>query len=243
MTPVISQAHAFAELGFLAQLSLDRVVRQKAASTLGRHLPSWRLWSQYALHHDWPVNDPPLIDLVAFTQALMVNGKCLGGAKTSLCSLKFVASLMGWKVWLGTLAHPVILAWCEPSATQVPCKEALPLSLLVVAAFEAQVHEDLAKTATQDTSALVVFLMMVWGALRFSDVQRLDVSSICLERGVVRGRCYRTKSAQDGMPFGILTLGLYAAWDDGVSQLCNAMRQCDFLLPGPGGARPNSPMH
>ena len=55
----------------------------------------------------------------------------------------------------------------------------------------------------------------------------------------MRGRCYRTKSARDGMPFGILTLGLYAAWDDGVLQLCNAMRQCDFLLTGPGGARAN----
>ena len=73
--------------------------------------------------------DPPLIDLVAFIQALVANGKCLGGAKSSLCSLKFVASLMGWKAWLDTLAHPVILAWCESPATGVPCKEALPLPL------------------------------------------------------------------------------------------------------------------
>ena len=239
LTPFISQAPAFAELGFLAQSSLDRVLHQKAASTLRRHLPSWRLWSQFALHQNWPVYDPPLIDLVAFIQALVANGKCLGGAKSSLCSLKFVASLMGWKAWLDTLAHPVILAWCESPATGVPCKEALPLPLFVVAAFEAQVHEDLATSVTQNTLALVVFLMMVWGALRFSDIQRIDVSSIFLERGVVRGRCYRTKSARDGMPFGILTLGLYAAWDDGVLQLCNAMRQCDFLLTGPGGARAN----
>ena len=42
-----------------------------------------------------------------------------------------------------------------------------------------------------------------------------------------------------GMLFGILTLGLYAAWDDGAFQLCNAMQQCDFLFIGPGGARAN----
>eukprot|EP00435_Cladocopium_sp_Y103_P058443 s1619_g20.t1 len=239
LSPFIPQAPAFAELGFLAKSSLDRVLRQKAASTLRRHLPSWRLWSQFALHHEWPVYDPPLIDLVAFIQALVANGKCLGGAKASLCSLKFVASLMGWKAWLDTLAHPVILAWCEPSATGLPCKEALPLPLFVVAAFEAQVHEDLATSVTQDTLALVVFLLMVWGALRFSDIQRIDVSSIYLERGIVRGRCYRTKTSRVGMRFGLLTLGLYAAWDDGVRQLCNAMRLCDFLLAGPGGSRAN----
>jgi len=157
------------------------------------------------------VYDRPLIDVVAFIQVLVANGKCLGGAKSSLCSLKFDASLMGWKAWLDTLAHPVILAWCESPATGVPCKEALPLPLSVVAAFEAQVHKDLATSATRNTLALVVFLMMVRGALRFSDIQRIDVSSIFLERGVVRGRCYRTKSARDAFwyldPWALRCLG------------------------------------
>lgn len=76
-------------------------------------------------------------------------------------------------------------AWFEP-ACRPDRREALPLPLSVVAAFEDRVHEDFfASHVTQDTFALACFLMMVWGALRLSDVQRVEPGS--LQDGILRG--------------------------------------------------------
>lgn len=77
---------------------------------------------------------------------------------------------------------------------------------------------------------------MIWGALRFSDAQRLALGSCQIERGILRGWCYRTKTSKDGMPFGVLTLGIHDCWDKGVSHLCDHLGHGDFLIPGPSGA-------
>ena len=47
LSPFISQAPAFADLGILAKSSF------------------WRLWSQFAQHHGWPVHGAPVIVMVA----------------------------------------------------------------------------------------------------------------------------------------------------------------------------------
>ena len=129
-------------------------------------------------------------------------------------------------------------AWCEPEF-RPDRREALPLPLSVVAAFEDRVHEDLASHVTQDTFALTCFLMMVWGALRFSDVQRVECGSLQLQDGILRGRCFRTKSARGGMPFGLLCLGIYADWQEAVAKLLDTLTGCNFLLSGPSGRKAN----
>ena len=233
----LPHAPNFVDLGGLAQPSLMRMLSKKAASTLRRHLPSWRLWLDFACHHEWPAYNPPLMDFVGYVQALLYNGKTARGAKNGIASLKFVAALMGWGAWLTTLGHSVVVAWCEPQASLSPRKEALPLPLSVVSAFETKIHKDLDSVVTKDTLALVAFLLMIWGALRFSDAQRLALGSCQIERGILRGWCYRTKTSKDGMPFGVLTLGIHDCWDKGVSHLCDHLGHGDFLIPGPSGAR------
>ena len=61
---------------------------------------------------------------------------------------------MGWGAWLTTLGHSVVVAWCEPQASLSPRKEALPLPLSVVSAFETKIHKDLDSVVTKDTLAL-----------------------------------------------------------------------------------------
>lgn len=113
--------------------------------------------------------------MVAFLQGLVTNGKSKGGAKNTLCALKFVATLMGWQNWVDMLSKPVVTVWCDSSMSRQARKEALPLPLSVIAAFEARIHEDLAVGATQETMALVAFLVMFLGALRFLIFSKLNV--------------------------------------------------------------------
>ena len=60
----------------------------------------------------------------------------------------------------------------------------MPLPQSVVAAFEKQALSDLAAEVTQDTLILIVCLIMVWGALRFSDAQRVEVGDLQAQDGV-----------------------------------------------------------
>ena len=80
---------------------------------------------------------------------------------------------------------------------------------------------------------------MIWGALRFSDVQRVEAGSIQVQDSIVRGRCVRTKSSRDGMPFGVLCLGIYDGWHEGVAKLLSAVNSGSFLLSGPEGKKAN----
>ena len=239
LNPLLPLAPAFTNLGEFAASTLERLLRKKAHATLRRHLPNWRLWVDFAQLHEWPVFEPPEGDMVACLQGLVTNGKSKGGAKNTLCALKFVATLMGWQNWVDMLSKPVVTVWCDSSMSRQARKEALPLPLSVIAAFEARIHEDLAVGATQETMALVAFLVMFWGALHFSDLQQVERDSLQIENSIARGRCYRCKSAKDGMPFGLLCFGIFSTWDAGLRRLCEAMKECDFLLAGPRGARAN----
>ena len=134
----------------MAEPALERVLALKAAATLKRHLPSWRLWRAFAEHHDWPVFAPPSFDMIGFCEELLVSGRSASGAKNVINSLKFVATLAGWRNFHEVLSCRVVQAWREPEF-RPDRREALPLPLSVVAAFEDRVHEDLASHVTQDT--------------------------------------------------------------------------------------------
>ena len=104
------------------------------------------------------------------------------------------------------------------------------MPLWVVAKLEATLHEALAGTPSEETMVLVVFLCMLWGALRFSDIQRSASRDMCLADGVLRGNAWRTKSSKGGMPFGVICSGIYSDWSRGVQVLMAARAKCDFLL-------------
>lgn len=235
LSPFLATAPAFDSLGDLATDSLKQVLRSRAGATLRRHLPGWRLWTEFAKSHRWPVFAPPLSDLVAFIRALVEHGKTVAGARTVLSGLKFVASLLRWDDWLASLSNSIVLAWCTNDKHLKARKEAVPLPLHALAA----VLNDLQDEITQDTLDLVSFLIMVWGALRFSDLQRVDCQSLQIQDGVIRGSCWRTKSSKIGMPFGLLCLGIYSSWQAAAHRLQESVRNCDYLFPGPSGARAN----
>ena len=82
-----------------------------------------------------------------------------------MAAQKFVAAILGWASWLRTLENPVVLAWCGNKRRQRARKEALPLPLYVVAAFEQavlQAHPIGAEHA-KDVRLLTAFLLNALG--------------------------------------------------------------------------------
>ena len=80
---------------------------------------------------------------------------------------------------------------------------------------------------------------MTWGGLRWSDVQRLQFSSLLLRDGSLRGCSWRTKTSAQGMAFGVLVGGVTGS-DWGV-QFGQRLMHCqqsdparDFLMASGG---------
>ena len=88
-------------------------------------------------------------------------------------------------------------------------KEAVPLPFAAVKGFEAA----LPSASQEDRWFLCALLVMIWASLRWSDLQRLDLSSVVATQEAVSGWCWRTKSSKIGMPFGFLCCGfLHQEW-------------------------------
>ena len=57
---------------------------------------------------------------------------------------------------------------------------------------------------------------------RWSDLQRIDLSSVCCRSGVLRGLCWRTKSSRRDMVWGCHTIGFR-----GMRSFFGALMPCD----------------
>ena len=88
----------------------------------------------------------------------------------------------------------------------------MPLPLFAIAGIERAVMEEGAFKDSADTLLMVCLLLMFWGALRFSDLQHVEVWSMELQGDVVRGYCWKTKASARGMPWGCLCHGIYRSW-------------------------------
>ena len=118
---------------------------------------------------------------LVFLQALAEAGH---GPASCAGSLRFVAGILGHQRWIDHFADPVVKAWCSSNTRKVAKKEALPLPLHVVADLEASVCSDVVSGMSADTMLVCGFLIMIWGSLRFSDAQRIDVAGLTLEKMV-----------------------------------------------------------
>ena len=80
------------------------------------------------------------------------------------------------------LENPLVLAWKQADKWhRSRVKEALPLPLIVVQRLEAAVLGE----PGEDRLLLCAILAMVWGSLRWSDVQRIALDSVVLDGGAL----------------------------------------------------------
>ena len=236
LQPLLNSSPFFQDLGELAEGCLIRVLRTKAAGTLRRHLPGFKLWVDFIHGTDLETPFARADLLVNFFDCVQAKHR---SAIAPWRSLKFVAALLGWDRLLATLANPVVVACSGDAAESKERKEAVPLPLYAVARMEAAVLAALASGPQLDPPTLmcVVFLVMLWGALRFSDAQRVAVPEMDFVQGIVRCRCWKTKSSKTSMPWGCLTVGIYDDWTAAVKLLREKLGEVDFLIPGPFGGR------
>ena len=84
-------------------------------------------------------------------------------------------------------------------------KEAVPIPLAILVNWELHVTNP----TTPDWVRLLLggFLLAVWASLRFADLQRINVASMNLALGSLRGVCRMTKTTRSGQPFAIGTAG------------------------------------
>ena len=125
-----------------------------------------------------------------------------------LCAMTYTAAKLSLSKLWELLALPVITSWKLSSCWSCTrTKEAIPLPLAVVQALE----EAFLNTCGEDHWFLGSLLVAVWGGLRWSDHQRVDLASLVLWDNAVCGWCWRAKSSKKGMPIALIRCGLKSA--------------------------------
>lgn len=238
LLPYQSAAPCLRELGSLAEATLKKMLEGKAVATLKKRFSGWKLWCEFVAAQLLQPRNAGLAVVVAFFHGLAETPRC---GEAVLCALKFAASFMCWDAFLADLKSPLVASWCK-SDTHAARREALPLPLATVAAWETAALNLLRSKDSREIAdglMLTAFLILLWGALRFSDGQRFIVGDLECFHGIVRSRCWRTKSSSSDMPCGILCLGIFRDWSPAVLALKVRLQGSDFLIASSSG-RPAS---
>lgn len=149
-------------------------------------------------------------------------------------SLRFLAHKVGLSFFGELLRNSLVEAWLNGEKWhQTPAKEALPLPLFAVAQLEKALQSFEAGAA--DGWLLGCILLMIWGSLRWSDAQRLQLNTLACDDKSLRGWSWRSKTAVTGIPFGVSLCGATQAfWGRGFSQkllqLASSQPARDFLV-------------
>ena len=63
------------------------------------------------------------------------------------------------------------------------------------ASWELALREEMKRGGSSDAVLHTTFLIMAWDAMRYSDVQRVNVAGLDVAAGVLRGACWQTKTS------------------------------------------------
>ena len=224
----------------LCFLFLDR-----EASTLSKHLRGWQRWLEFSRCCGVAPCSPSPSALLDFAIALAAGARLdrgrgrVAAAKGVLSALRFAAHKLGL-----SLASPVLESWQASDKWSAVCpKEAYPLPLWVVAKLEIAFLE----CGNEDAWLLGCMLLMIWGGLRWSDVQRLQLATLTIDKSSLRARCWRTKTCPSGLTFGVLFCGVTQRnWGSIFAQQLDQLRSRyplrDFLLGRQGVPLPYASM-
>ena len=85
-------------------------------------------------------------------------------------------------------------------------REAAPISLWI----KTHLERKLLQTRCEPHLVMIIgsILTMVWGSLRFADVQWTAIKTLCYDGASLRGMLWRTKVSCKSQPFGIIRRGL-----------------------------------
>ena len=128
------------------------------------------------------------------------------------CSPKTALKALSWFHKIGQIealsllcVNPLTRAFVKPDGP-TDRKEAIPLPLAVLAAWEAKLLDPNCPTAL--AIILGAFLLTAFCSLRFGDTQRVCISSLSLTSSSLRGICWTTKTSSTGQPFACTHFGI-----------------------------------
>ena len=159
------------------------------------------------------------------TIRLAKSSDCTGATCTSTIKalrwFKRTADLTTWTFLYGSLINSFLTVKIPKDR-----RESAPFSLWIVMHLERK----LLQTRCESHLVLVIgsVLMMIWGSLRFSDVQRAAVKTFCYNGKSLRGMLWRTKVSCKSQPFGVISRGLLSHGD--FSWMHRFLLELDSLL-------------
>ena len=124
--------------------------------------------------------------------------------KPMLKALLWLARIGQIHSLMAPLTNPLVRAFASPQHSHEH-KEALPLPLGVLAAWEQKVCS--ADCTPSLRIALGSFLLAAHTSMRFGDIQRIRVRDISLTQHALRGSCWATKTKL-GQPWACTLFGL-----------------------------------
>ena len=124
--------------------------------------------------------------------------------KPMLKALSWLARIGQIHSLIAPLANPLVRAFASPQQNRER-KEALPLILAVLAAWEQKV------CSAECTLSLRIALgscLLAAHSMRFGDIQRIRARDISLTQHALRGSCWATKTTKLGQPWACTLFGL-----------------------------------
>ena len=186
------------------------VVRKFAPSTLERYL---RIAQQFlsfleacniAFHC---VTLAALLDYLAAARASRSQDLEIHriSATSAIKALRWFHKLTQWEQLTPAMQSPVITAYSSQS-TAKDRKEALPIPMAIIAAWEQRVCDPHAPLST--VLVLGAALLAIHASLRFGDIQRVDFASLSITTVALHGTCFATKTTSRGQPFAVTLAGI-----------------------------------
>ena len=126
-------------------------------------------------------------------------------ATSAIKALRWFHKMSQWEQLAQAMHSPVIAAYCSQS-TAKDRKEAMPVPMALIAAWEQRVCDPDAPLCT--VLCLRAALLATHASLRFGDIQRVDFSSLSLTASALHGICFATKTTSNGQPFAVTIAGI-----------------------------------
>ena len=188
-----------------AKEHLELILNQCERATIKRFLNGFAKFAQWLTFDgtiSWDKLEPyHLSDYLIDTIPRTSEWRC----KPPLLALTWASRTLGLQSLSTSIQSPLIQSFFNSKSKRPLNPDLIPITLGMAHCIEKSLLD------SEDQSCILpmgTFLLMFWAGLRYSDVQRVRLSSISLTSGLLRGRTWKSKNAKHGFAFACITSGL-----------------------------------
>ena len=154
------------------------IFKDRAPSTLRKHLSGWRRWLQFCRASGVQPGCPACPGVGDFLEALPEGASCDRGSRRSgaargvIHALHFIAHKLGLEPFAVILNGPIVSSWLQRRSGPAVHRRR-PYRFLYSQCASSRWQCWIAMKPV-DSFLMGCFLVMLWSGLRFSDAQRVD---------------------------------------------------------------------